>query len=142
MSRFVLDCSVTMSWCFEDEVDAYADGILERLGDDVAVVPALWALEVANALLIAERRMRISPARSARFISLLDSLPIVLVDLTMTQVVTEVVALGRAHRLSAYDAAYLATAMGHGLPLASRDRALCSAAGACGVPLFPPRQVD
>lgn len=54
---FVLDNSIVMAWSFEDEVDEYADAVLERLAETKALVPVLWPLEVANALLMGERRM-------------------------------------------------------------------------------------
>ena len=50
---FVLDCSVTMAWAFDDEDVPRAAAIRDRLGEDLAVVPAIWALEVGNALLVA-----------------------------------------------------------------------------------------
>jgi len=72
---FVLDCSVTMAWAFDDEDVPRAAGMRDRLGEDLAVVPAIWALEVGNALLVAERRQRISRAESVRFVEILRALP-------------------------------------------------------------------
>ena len=59
MSASVLDCSVGMAWCFEDEADRYADGVLDRLVEETALVPPLWPLEIANVLVVAERRRRL-----------------------------------------------------------------------------------
>ena len=59
MSALVLDCSLAIAWCFEDEASAAADAILERVRDDGALVPALWVWEVANVLTLAARRGRI-----------------------------------------------------------------------------------
>ena len=67
--NFVLDGSVTMVWGFEDEADEYAEAILERMPDLQAHVPSLWPLEVANALLVGERRRRITSAETARFLA-------------------------------------------------------------------------
>jgi hypothetical protein len=72
-NNFVLDGSVTMVWGFEDEADEYAEAILERMPDLKAHVPSLWPLEVANALLVGERRRRITSAETARFIAILGS---------------------------------------------------------------------
>ncbi len=47
---FVLHHSVVMAWSFEDEIDEYADAVLDRLATARSIVPALWPLEVANAL--------------------------------------------------------------------------------------------
>ena len=76
MSRFVMDCSVTMGWCFEDERDAYSEAILERLGPWEAAVPSLWTFEVANTLLVGERRKRISKPDASNFVAFLAHLPI------------------------------------------------------------------
>ena len=52
MTPLVVDCSVTMAWCFEDECDELADAVLDRLADGEAWVPSLWPLEVANVIRI------------------------------------------------------------------------------------------
>ena len=41
---FVLDCSVTVAWAFDDEDAPRAAVMRDRLGEDLAVVPAIWAL--------------------------------------------------------------------------------------------------
>ncbi len=76
MTRFVLDCSMTMAWCFEDEAWPRADAVLAHLADGEALVPGLWPLEVANALAACERRERITTARIDELIGMLGSLPI------------------------------------------------------------------
>lgn len=52
---FVLDCSITMAWCFEDESNEDTDAILDHLQQSTAIVPSLWPLEVANVLLLAKK---------------------------------------------------------------------------------------
>jgi hypothetical protein len=64
---FVLDNSIVMAWSFEDEVDEYADAVLERLAETKALVPVLWPLEVANALLMGERRKRSTEADTIKW---------------------------------------------------------------------------
>ena len=78
--KFVLDCSVTMAWCFEDESNAYTDSVLERLHAATAVVPGLWHLEVANVLIVATRRKRLARADAERFLQLLSGLNIAVDD--------------------------------------------------------------
>ena len=57
---FVLDCSMALALQMPDEAAGLpAEALLRRLMDEGAIVPALWRLEVANALLMAERRGRI-----------------------------------------------------------------------------------
>lgn len=132
---FVLDCSVTMAWCFEDEGDPGSDAVLDRLGEVDAVVPALWPLEVANVLLVAERRGRLTASDSSRFTALLGALPISVDRGLDAPVVPGLLAVAREYGLTAYDAAYLELAMRLGLPLATRDSELMGAARRAGVAL-------
>ena len=130
---FVVDNSVVMAWCFEDEASPYTEGILDRLRETQALVPALWPLEAANVLLLAERRDRLNEAQTAHFAQLLEALPILVEEADVARILGPVLAVGRAHRLSAYDAAYLELAARQGLPLATRDSRLRKAAGNAGV---------
>ena len=132
---FVLDASVALAWSFRDERNAYAHQVLRRLEDDPALVPAVWMLEVANGLLVAERRARFTAADVAQVYGVLADLPIEWSALTLDQALGPVLDLARAHGLSAYDAAYLELAMREGLPLATQDEALRAAAQRVGVPL-------
>jgi predicted nucleic acid-binding protein len=133
---FVLDCSVTMAWGFDDEATPYTDGVRDCLASAQAIVPTLWPIEVANATLVGERRKRLDEARSSRFLSLLSGLPIIVDGDTAARVWADTMHLARAHTLSAYDATYLELAVRLGLPLACLDGKLKTAATAMGVPLF------
>jgi predicted nucleic acid-binding protein len=131
---FVLDASMALSWCFEDEATAETDKVLDRLGDDHAIVPPLWESEITNALLVAERKKRLNEAQSTRFVSLLAVLPIN-VD-TSGPPMTTLLALGRQHGLSSYDATYLALAERAGIAMATLDEKLRAAAHTAGVALL------
>jgi len=131
---FVVDASVTMAWCFADEVTPATEAVLDLFGGDGAVVPAIWPLEIANVLLVAERRGRLSEAQASRFLDLLQQLPIEVDEVPVD--LAGVVATGRRHALSAYDASYLALAERTGAPLATLDRRLGEAAVRAGVPLL------
>jgi len=74
--RFVLDSSVALSWCFEDERTPATQALLERVVESGAVVPVLWPLEVLNALAMAERRRRVDRDTRHRLAGLLRELPI------------------------------------------------------------------
>ncbi len=133
---FVLDASVTMGWCFADEADHVTDAALDRLRTERAIVPGLWALEVVNVLLVAERRGRIEPAGSARFLELLRGLPIEEDwDLPLDQAAA-LFDVARRYRLSAYDATYVVLAARRGLGLATKDVRLAEAARGEGVALL------
>ena len=136
MTRFVLDCSVAMAWCFADEINDYADAVHEQLETESALAPSLWALEVTNVLLVAERRGRITRTASAEFRDLIGNLPIELVDISLAQAATGIFSLGASNEISAYDAAYLFVAIHRGLPIATLDERLLTAAKACDVALF------
>lgn len=136
MRRFVLDCSITMAWCFEDEADAYSDTVLEALLIGEALVPPVWPLEVANVLAVGERRKRLTPAQSMRFTELLQSLPIVVDADSVQRPVTDILSLARELVISAYDASYLDLAVRSGLPIATRDGGLGTAAARYGVTRF------
>lgn len=128
---YVLDASVALAWCFEDEATPGTDALLERLTEDTAITPSLWELEVVNVLLLAERRGRITESQTARFVTLLAQLPIH-VDSAGPDM-GSVLATGRHHGLTAYDAAYLVLAEREGIPLATLDAKVRAAAQAAGV---------
>ncbi len=124
-----------MAWCFKDEADGYADSVLDMLGDSEAIVPSIWPLEVANVLLVAERRKRLTTADSAQFVKLLGELPITIDYESSGRALSEILSVGRHQGLSSYDAAYLELAMREGAPLATRDDRLRRASERCGVKL-------
>ena len=132
---FVVDASVALAWCFEDKATAYAESVLDRLQQTEAVVPAIWPLEVANVLLMAERRQRLTEAQTARLVQLLWGLPITIDTEGLTQALGPMLSLGREYGLSAYDTSYLELAMRQGLSLATQDADLREAAARAGVPL-------
>lgn len=128
----VVDASVAMAWCFEDEQTEATDAVLAQVASNGGVVPALWALEVTNVLLVAERRSRLTRAQSERLLTLLDRLPL---ELSEDPAIPELAAAGRQYGLTAYDTAYLLCALREGLPLATLDADLAAAARAAGVTL-------
>lgn len=133
MTAFVLDASVTLSWYFEDEASEAADLLLDRLDVETAAVPIVWHLEVANVIALAERRGRVTAARSAQFIAQLETLRISVDEGATVRAFNRILELSRAESLTAYDAAYLELAMRLGVPLASKDRELCEAAERVGL---------
>ena len=131
---FVLDTSVAMTWCFEDETAPYADQVLELLRADAALAPAIWSIEVANATRTAECRGRLAAAALARLMELLKGLPIS-VENAVARAMGSMRDTARAYGLTSYDALYLELAMREGLPLATQDARLGEAATHAGVEL-------
>lgn len=133
---FVVDNSIVMTWCFEDETNRYADDVLDSMDNMTAVVPAIWPLEVGNVLLVAERKKRLTIGNSSRFLALLSELPIVVEQETPERMIKEIFALARNLKLSSYDASYLDLAVRKELPIATLDKNLISAARKIKLPVF------
>jgi predicted nucleic acid-binding protein len=135
LTRFVLDCSVSAAWCLQDETSARATKVLKRLTSEEALVPSLWPVEMANVLTVAERKGRISAADAERAAELILTLPIV-IDSHDGTILRRLRAIAREYDLSAYDGCYLELAQRLGLPLATLDRNLATAAKKSGIPLL------
>ena len=138
MSRIVIDASIALAWGFRDEVSSYADAVLVSLENFEVVVPAIWGLEVANALLVGERRRRISETDVLRFNELIKKLAIREDLRSIRDALGGILPLARAYNLTAYDAAYLDVCIRHGAPIATLDSDLRKAAKLRGVELFQP----
>jgi predicted nucleic acid-binding protein len=131
----VVDASVALAWCLSDESDEEAERLLDRVVAEGGAAPAHWPLEVANGLLNAERRKRLSPADTDRARRLITDLGIELVPVELETATGSALELARKHGLSAYDAGYLGLASYRGLALGSLDGPLRKACVAEGVPL-------
>ena len=136
MSGLVVDASVAVSWLFDDEDEPRALQALEHLAEEGALVPHLWHLETRNALLVAERRGRISAAGVKDRLDALKGLPVTTDEEPDLQSAFD---LARTHELSFYDALYLELAKREGARLATLDESLARAAVAEGVALLPGR---
>lgn len=128
----VVDSSVSAAWCLKDEANAAADAVLAVLGAGGGVVPALWMVEMANILVMAERRGRMVPGDGERAIELLARLPL-RIDPADSGTMGRVRTVAREQKLTAYDASYLELASRLGLPLATFDRDLAEAGRRVGV---------
>jgi len=137
VSRFVLDASVVLTWCFPDENAPLAHKVAHMFKQGgSALTPSFWPHEVLNALLVGEKRKRISTGLIQTFLADLAALPIVLQELQADAVFDRIQSLSREHGLTAYDAAYLDLAQTNGLPVASLDDDLVRACRKAGVKLI------
>lgn len=138
MPRLVLDASTALSWIMPDETAAKLDAVQQAVADQGALVPSLWPLEIANALLAANRRGRIDAAFRVAALADLAALPIEIDAETHLRASSDTLALADTHGLSVYDAAYLELSLRKGLALATLDGQLGAAATRLGL-LFPIR---
>jgi predicted nucleic acid-binding protein len=132
----VLDASATVPWCFPDEATDASAALLDRLSRDEVWVPSLWHFEVANVLLAAERRRRITAPLITDFLENLGGLAIHSDPDLERRLHGPVLAIARRLKLTVYDAAYLDVAQRRSLPLATRDKELRRAARTAGVTLI------
>ena len=133
MPSFVVDASIMIAGVMPDEGSATVREALDSISEEGALVPGIWRLEVANALLMAERRDRIDPKRRSEALALIAALPIEVDIETWDRSWSAIMPLAVRFGLTAYDAAYLELAQRAGLPLATLDAELRSAALKLGV---------
>lgn len=129
----VLDSSMALAWCFEDERTPAAQKVLAQVAESGAIVPGLWRFEVANGLQMAVRRQRIDGEYRDRMLTDLAALDVRLDSESEAQAWSASVQLAATYQLTVYDAAYLELAQRRRLPLASLDKALQGAAAASKV---------
>ena len=134
MTQFILDASIVLTWCFPDGEAQKAENISERIAmGDKPTVPAFWRHEVLNALLVGEKRKRLTNELIQAFIEDLERLPTEIDTPAAETVFHSTQDLCRRHGLTAYDAAYLELAMRNRVALATADGALERAARAEGI---------
>ena len=132
MTGLVIDASIVLAWYFADETTPLPS-FLERLVDEPITVPAHFESEIANGVVIGERRRRSAPAQAAELIAMLDHLDPEKDPEGVGEALQRILPLARAHNLTVYDALYLELAERRGLPLATRDTDLAEAARSVGV---------
>jgi len=138
MNGLVLDASMAVSWVHPGQSTAQTDALLAEVGAGLpVVVPALWPVEIANVLLVLERRGRLTAGGRSGALRALSSLGFE-VDHEMSALAfTRLSQLAAELSLSVYDVAYLELALRRGLPLACKDGPLRDAARKRGVTVVP-----
>jgi predicted nucleic acid-binding protein len=130
---FVIDASLALAWCFQDEATPATKALLIRMDNEAALVPSLWYVEIINVLAIAERKNRINQTKILEFISLIGGFDLEIDRETADHAFTHILSLCRTYQLSSYDAVYLDLALRRHLPLATLDDPLKKAAKSIGV---------
>jgi predicted nucleic acid-binding protein len=131
MSGVVLDASMAISWFLNDEHSEGLPALQNLVAAAGALVPRLWRLEMANAVLMAEKRNRIDRASADRIARAIGVMPVVEDDADVP--IERLIDICRTHDLTSYDATYLELALRRMLPLASLDAKLARAARISGV---------
>jgi predicted nucleic acid-binding protein len=128
MSQVVLDASVALAWLFEDDATGYAVRALDELRGLEILVPAVWPLEIANALVAVGRRRLLPAEKEESYLAALLALPLTVEPAEPLRSWTNILAVARRFGLTSYDAAYLELAARTRSPLATLDAALRRAA--------------
>lgn len=136
MAAFVLDSSVALAWYLPRQQTQRTDALMHRLAEEGAATTALWPIEVANVLLLYERRGQLSSTDRLRAVKFYTTAPVTIDGQTGAKASGKSYDLALAHKLTVYDAGYLELALRLGLPLATLDTALVKAAAATGVPVL------
>lgn len=133
----VIDCSVFLSWSLADEEEPVAVSTMNHVIATGGVVPKIWWYELRNALLMNERRGRITTQQLVETLADCSELGVETDDHHDDAVL---LGLARQHTLTVYDAAYLEVASRRRLPLATLDRRLSAAARAADVSTIAARR--
>jgi predicted nucleic acid-binding protein len=134
---FVADASVAVAWVHPAQATAGTQAMLESIADGATLAaPALWPLDVANALLVLVRRRKLSDEDRRDALKWLRDLPIQIDHEMGIYAFTRLSDLASKHTISLYDAAYLDLAKRRKLPLACKDGPLCDAANEAGVKVW------
>jgi predicted nucleic acid-binding protein len=134
---FVVDASVGFSWIYPDQATPETDSLLNEIATGAAaVVPSLWFLEMANVLLTAQRRRKLTAHQRKTALQKLAAMQFTVDEEAARNAFDKISELAEKYGLTAYDATYLELALRRKLPLASRDETLRSAAVRSGVALM------
>jgi len=133
---FVLDASLALAWVFDEEETERSREVLRQALEEAVVVPSVWPLEVANAVLIGRRSGRFSEDEALLFVEALAGLDVEVDERAHRVAFADLVPLAAQHGLTSYDAAYLELALRTDAPLATFDAGLARAARSAGVELL------
>jgi predicted nucleic acid-binding protein len=135
----VLDASAALAWLIRRDTaaeDRLANEVLRSIEASEGLVPALWYPEVANGVLVAERRGGIDTSTSASFLGFVETLPIAEDTTRPSSILTTVLTMARTYKLTSYDATYLELVLRTGRALATFDRQLADAVRKAGGKVF------
>ena len=134
---FVLDASFTLHWCFEDEATGACESVLTQLQNQTAAafVPGIWPYELLNGLGKGVTRGRVESQKAFLLWQEIQALPIHIIDVPVDE---RLLVLALKHNLAVYDASYLSLAVTRGLPIATGDGKLQTAAQSVELAIISP----
>lgn len=135
MTRFVLDASVALAWVADRDPDPYAETVRQRIRAGFRpVVPALWQLEVANALALIRRRKVLSEGEVEEGLDYMHKFATTVAEIDPDSLtVREAFRLSNELGVTAYDAVYFDLARRENVPLATLGKELIRAAKSHGL---------
>jgi len=133
--NLVIDASAVLTWLLPDEHDERADQLLETIPGHAVFAPAIWPIEVINAVRSAVLRQRVPEAEARLMAEAVGKLHVHL-EAPDPSTLRSIYQLAERHQLSAYDASYLELAVRLSHPLATFDHRLADAAREHAVPLW------
>ena len=136
--RLIVDISVALPWAVASQATSLTEQAGRHSQEHGAVVPFHFHLELTNALLMLERRGRLTEADVGEALESMSLIGLDVDEAPIAAVATTILPLARRFKLTLYDAAYLELALRTELPLATRDRELAAAAISAGAELFAP----
>ena len=131
---WVVDSSVGIAWVHPNQATSETEKLLHEVeAGALVVIPSLWFVEMANSLLVLQRRKKLTKEERKASLEALASLNFTVDEEAAKAAFCKTSELAEEHGLTIYDATYLEVALRRKLCLASRDTVLISAAKKCGV---------
>jgi predicted nucleic acid-binding protein len=138
MDRLIVDASMAVAWIHPGQATPQSNALLAEVGSGTTLVqPALWPIEVANVLLVLERRGKLTRSERTEALETLSLLDIQIDHEMSALAFTRLSQLALDLGLSVYDAAYVELALRLKLPLASKVVPLREAARKRRVTVLP-----
>ena len=137
IDAFVADASTAIAWVHPAQATPETKLLLDAISDGTRVfVPAIWPLEVSNALLVLVRREKLLSTEREAALSALQQLRVKIDHEMASLAFTRLSAIAADRELSVYDAAYFELAERLKLPLACKDGTLRRAASRADIKLL------
>jgi predicted nucleic acid-binding protein len=138
VSRFVLDASVALAWVVDRNPDPYAETVRQRIRTgSKPLVPALWHLEIANALTLVRRRKVLTEDEVEEGLEYFHAFAATVAEIDVNFLaVREAFRVSKEVGLTAYDALYYDLARRENVPLATLDKSLREGAVKAGLEMF------